>query len=471
MPYLSVAASALLSAATLFAPGSSAPATSDRITSPVALSKFVMRATRRVPSFSRQTKLACGMCHNGFPQLTPFGRLFKLNGYSMNGLPTITQQADSAARKTLELSPISPLSVMAVISNTSVAKAVPGEQRSTTQFPQQISLFASTEISPKAGIFSQFTYEDQSGTFAIDNVDIRAASHLTLNDKDVLYGVTLHNNPTVQDVWNTTPAWGFPFTSSAVAPTPTASTLIEGALAQRVLGLGAYAMYDGLLYAELTGYTSAPQGAKLPLDSAATSTTHGISPYWRVALQHNIGSTYLMVGTFGIVSSQYPTGISGLTNKYRDLGFDAQVERKVGAAGWLIGRASYVKENQTLAASFMADPATASNPTNTLNSYKVNATYLPNPLTTLSAGLFGTTGTQDGTLYEPGAVTGSATGKPDSQGAMFELTHSPWLNTRLGAQYVVYNKFNGGSANYDVASAGRNAGHNNSLYLYLWLAY
>jgi hypothetical protein len=471
MPYLSVAASALLSLATVLSPGSSSSTTDGRITSPVALSKFVMRATRRVPSFSRQTKLACGMCHNGFPQLTAFGRLFKLNGYSMSGLPTITQQADSAARKTLELSPIAPLSVMAIISNTSVAKAVEGEQRSTTQFPQQISLFASSEISPKAGIFSQFTYEDQGGTFAIDNVDIRAANHMRFKDKDLLYGVTLHNNPTVQDVWNTTPAWGFPFTSSAVAPSPTAATLIDGALAQNVLGLGAYALYDGLLYAELTGYTSAPQGAKMPLDGSATSTTHGISPYWRVALQRNFGTTYLMVGTFGIVSRLFPTGISGLTNQYKDFGLDAQLERRVGAAGMLIGRASYVKEDQTLTASFLADPATASNLSNSLKSYKVNMTYLPTPLFTLSAGLFGTSGSADGTLYEPGEVTGSATGKPDSQGAMFELTHSPWLNTRLGAQYVMYSKFNGGSTSYDVASGGRNAGHNNSLYLYLWLAY
>jgi hypothetical protein len=471
MPLFAIVASSLLAGAALLPNGTSAPVAGGRVTSPAELSALVTRATRRVPSFSRQTKLSCAMCHNGFPQLTAFGRLFKLNGYTLTGLPTITEQADSAARKTLELSPIAPLSVMAIISNTSVAKTADGTQGSTTQFPQQLSLFAATEISPRAGVFTQFTYEDRSGTFSIDNVDIRMANHTRFMDRDVLYGVSLHNNPTVQDVWNTTPAWGYPFTSSAVAPAPAAATLIDGGLGQSVLGLGAYALYNDFLYAEFTGYTSAPQGMRMPLDSSASNTTHGISPYWRLALQHNFGATYAMVGTFGMVSELFPSGISGYTNRYKDYGLDAQLEHKVGEAGTLIGRATYLKENQDLTASFLAHPAVASNATNSLQSYKVNVTYLPNALHTFSAGLFGISGTQDGTLYEPGAVTGSASGKPDSQGAIFEWTHSPWLNTRIGAQYVMYSKFNGGSTSYDVASGGRNANHNNTLYCYLWFAY
>jgi len=33
-----------------------------------------------VPSFARQTGMACAACHTVFPELTPFGREFKLNG-------------------------------------------------------------------------------------------------------------------------------------------------------------------------------------------------------------------------------------------------------------------------------------------------------------------------------------------------------------------------------------------------------
>ena len=37
-----------------------------------------------VPSFARQTGLSCTSCHTVFPELTPFGRLFKLGGYVMS---------------------------------------------------------------------------------------------------------------------------------------------------------------------------------------------------------------------------------------------------------------------------------------------------------------------------------------------------------------------------------------------------
>ena len=200
-----------------------APA-SGRVTSSSAISALLAGA--RVPSFSRQTKLACTACHYGFPQLTPFGRLFKLNGYTMSGLPAITAQKDSASRLQLSLPPIGPLSVMAIASVTSLATALPHTQATTTQFPQQLSLFAAGAISDKMGIFSQFTYEDQTGKFSIDNVDVRFANHTTMGGNELLYGLTLHNNPTVQDVWNTTPAWGYPFNSSGVAPTPSAAALI-----------------------------------------------------------------------------------------------------------------------------------------------------------------------------------------------------------------------------------------------------
>jgi hypothetical protein len=33
------------------------------------------------PGFARQTGLSCEACHTVFPELTPFGRKFKLNAY------------------------------------------------------------------------------------------------------------------------------------------------------------------------------------------------------------------------------------------------------------------------------------------------------------------------------------------------------------------------------------------------------
>jgi len=63
----------------------------------------------------------------------------------------------------------------------------------------------------------------------------------------------------------------------------------------------------------------------------------------------------------------------------------------------------------------------------------------------------------------------SANGSPDTRGWMAEVNYLPWLNVKISAQYIAYNRFNGGGSNYD--GVGRNASDNNTLYLLLWFAY
>ena len=70
--------------------------------------------------------------------------------------------------------------------------------------PDQLSFFFAGEISPSLGSFVQITMEEGTG-FSLDNTDIRYANR----EGDVTYGITLNNNPTVQDLWNSTPAWVF----------------------------------------------------------------------------------------------------------------------------------------------------------------------------------------------------------------------------------------------------------------------
>ena len=60
--------------------------------SPVMIIILLLVATKHVhavPSYARQTNMACNACHTAFPQLTSFGRLFKLNGYNIIGTQTI----------------------------------------------------------------------------------------------------------------------------------------------------------------------------------------------------------------------------------------------------------------------------------------------------------------------------------------------------------------------------------------------
>ena len=177
-----------------------------------------------------------------------------------------------------------------------------------------------------------------------------------------------------------------------------------------------------------------------------------------------------MVGAFGLSTEIYPTGVTGPTNRFNDLGIDAQVEHKL-SEGMLIGRASYIHESQRLSAAFAATPASAQNLTNSLDRYKFNVSYIPNTTHTVTLGIFGTVGTNDNVVYAPSPTSGSSTASPASQGESLEVTANPWLNVRVGAQYVVYQKFNGASRSYDVLLNGRNAKDNNTLYCYMWLAF
>ena len=421
----------------------------------------------RIPSFSRQTKLACSACHYGFPELTPFGRLFKLNGYTLTALPTIV--GGDSVRQTLELAPIPPASAMVITSLTHLKTTLPDAQNDATAFPEQLSLFLGGQVTPKIGAFTQLTYAADAGSIGIDNTEFRFADHGTLGGKSVIYGLTLNNNPSMQDLWNTTPAWGFPFVASSVAPSPTAASQIEGAFAQQVVGLGAYAMWDQTVYAEFTTYRTAQQGIAPPPGPETSNANRGVIPYWRLAVQRTFGRNYLMVGTYGLAATLYPTGVSQFTNRFTDVGVDAQYERTLGK-GVLIARTTYLHERQSLAGLIeTAGEGPAPNPTDALNEFRLNASYLPTPRFTFTAGYFTTTGTRDTALFAPTAVSGSVTGSPSSSGGIGEIDFNAWLNTRLGAQYILYSKFNGASRAYD--GAGRDASGNNTLYLFLWVAF
>jgi hypothetical protein len=67
--------------------------------------------SRAVPSFARQTGMACAACHTVFPELTPFGREFKLNGYVLDNIKQVTG-IDLSDRQTLAINSIPPLSAM-----------------------------------------------------------------------------------------------------------------------------------------------------------------------------------------------------------------------------------------------------------------------------------------------------------------------------------------------------------------------
>jgi len=422
-------------------------------------------AHANIPSFSRQTGLPCSTCHTTFPQLTAFGRTFKMNGYTLTDSQVISE-AETGKRETLRIDQFPPISAMVQTSLTQTSKAQPGTANGTAELPQQLSLFIGGAITPRMGTFIQLTYDPHSGTIGMDNADLRYANRTKLASKPLVYGFSLNNNPTVQDVWNTVPAWGYPYASSGVAPTPAAGTLLDGALGQQVAGLGAYGLLDNRVYGEFSVYRTAFQGGPSPQDATSTDAIHGVAPYWRAFYKVPMGQQTLMLGTLGMWASLYPAGITGLQDHYTDIGVDAQYERGLGG-GTLTAHGVWIHEKQDLPADLSA--GTAANPTNTLRTLRIDASVYTHSLVGLTAGFFSTTGTVDALRYPAAELSGSSSGSPDSQGYIAELSALPWQNTRFAIQYVAYSKFNGASHNYD--GFGRNASDNNTLYLLSWVAF
>ena len=167
----------------------------------VLLGLVFCQLANAVPSFARQTGQSCVACHAGgqYPELTPYGRLFKLTGYTIGGHGN-------------------PLSAMLVASQTRTQNNNDGAGgvHSTLDGQSIIdfgSIFLAGKVTDNIGGFAQFTYsqydtqnsnQSWNGHWGSDNFDLRYADRKINDQNDLIWGVTLHNNPTVQDVWNST---------------------------------------------------------------------------------------------------------------------------------------------------------------------------------------------------------------------------------------------------------------------------
>jgi len=163
------------------------------VESPVLLALGASPA-RAIPSFARQTKLPCSACHTQFPELNAFGRIFKLNGYTLRMIETI-ESADTSGHQELSIN-LMPLAVRDGPGFGDVHAAAQGATTNgTVLLPDQLSVFLAGAITPKIGAFIQVTYDPQSGTIGLDNTSIRFATPLTLASKPGIFGLSLNNNP------------------------------------------------------------------------------------------------------------------------------------------------------------------------------------------------------------------------------------------------------------------------------------
>ena len=386
------------------------------------------------------------------PQLNNVGREFKLNGYVMSD----------------GKDPI-PIAGMLQASFTHTGADQPGGAArdfgpNDNPAIDQVSLFYAGRITEVMGAFVQVTYDGIAKQLAWDNLDIRYARKTELVGKPLIAGLTINNNPTVQDLWNSTPAWGFPFEASSLAPAPAASTIIDGGLSQVVLGGGGYALWNDLIYAEADVYKGLGRGIRNALGVVPVSGTNsvdGVIPYWRIALQHNFGDHYLELGSFGLTANIFPGGdqSTGRSDNLIDTALDATYLYSDDGRHTVTGYVTYIHERQTLDASSLLLGANAHD---TLSTFRINGSYSYKNTYTVSAQRFQTSGTSDTALYG---------GSPDTAGWNLELAYVPSgkpgialpydFNARLSLQYTFYDRFDG---------ARSRASDNNTLFLMLWLA-
>lgn len=438
-----------------------------------SLATFAEKSAYAVPSFGHQTGLSCSVCHTVFPELTPFGRTFKMNGFTFSN-QTQTKGYTLPISGMLELSHTM-LKDNDGILNNGIAPFDNPEDTATerTNLPQQASVFYGGLIyGEHTGALAQLTYDGTANSIALDLTDIRYANTTKIGDKDTAYGLTLNNAPGVEDLWNSTPIWGFPFATSAVAPTPAAGTLIDGALATQVGGIGAYGYWNDLIYAGVSVYRTTFDGITRPLGAGSTPTmvTDGAVPYWRLALAHNWDKHNIEIGTYGLKADIFPGGASkGSTDKFTDTALDAQYQF-IGDPHLLTLRTTWIHEKQELDASF--NQGLSANDSNTLQTFKLNGSYYyRSPAGDIggSLGYFQTTGNKDTLLYVPDPVVGSQYSSPDTKGYLLELDYVLKQQYKFSLQYIIYAEFNGAHTDYD--GSGRNAQDNNTLYLLAWLMF
>ena len=458
-----------------------------------------------VPSFARQTGQNCVACHAGgnFPELTPYGRMFKLTGYTIG-------------ERTL------PLAVMGVVSMNKTRNTSDPYGDKAADFPkdgdvifQTGSLFIAGKIADNLGAFAQITYNNYDtlddngwhGHSGADNMDFRYADRFISSDRDLIVGVSLNNNPQVQDVWNSVAAWGYNTVPGSSGPPVT--PLIAGGLAQSVAGIGGYAQLakdHQSLYGEVSVYGNADgffrfMSAGHSVDRGDLVKVKAGNPYFRIAYSREWGASNAMVGVYGMQARVFPdsANATGETTRYRDLGIDAQYQYLLDPHTFT-AQASYTRERIDYASSVagqtpefvdaQGNPLPDTNPSDTLNAFRLKATYVYRAQYGGSVSFFNVTGSTN-TLnqtsgYDPTTLTiappssadasvtstpvsGNLSGSPGSRGWTGELFWMPWQYVRLGVQYTYFNRFNGASSNYD--GFGRNASDNNTVFLYAWGAY
>jgi hypothetical protein len=435
-----------------------------------------------LPSFARQTGQPCATCHTMFPELTPYGRRFKLNGYTAGGggssfPPVAAMIIPGAAQQASKADPA-----------WGPNPNPPGFKTNDNIITQQISGYYAGQIYGNLGALIQVTGDPGVGGVSLDGSDVRYVQQFQLFGKGASFGIDVNNAPTFQDPWNTLNDWQFPQFAWGYGSFGVPATQYD-ALQATVAGAGMYLYWNDLVYAELTAYGGLNQNTLEVLGGAPGPTPDkhpGVMPYWRLAVEPHWGDHYLMLGTYGMYSQTVPGGSYGFGNdQYLNVGFDAQYQYDGDQYSVTI-KAADTMQWMTLnnSANINNPSASASNLHNTLNYLNINGSFVWDHTYSASIGYFNVTGSQDAGLYSGSSVVNS----PNGNGLIFDVSYAPFshgspglystYNGRIGLQYTKYLQLYGGNSNFDGqigvtpgAGGQHNASGNNTVWLYAVLAF
>jgi hypothetical protein len=413
-----------------------------------------------LPIFARQTGQNCLACHAGgqFPELTNYGRMFKLTGYTIG-------------KRTLPFALMGVGTYASLASTTDAANGSPQETyaKNGTPLLSSGSLFIGGKITDNTGAFVQVTYDnyasqsgngDWHGHSSADNMDFRYADHFVGTSQDLIFGVSLNNNPSVSDPWNTAPAWmqyvppGSPGSYSFVdANAPYPATASDGGVA----GLTAYLLWNKSIYGEVGFYRTADQflsfmTAGTP-DEEKTHLQGSNNPYWRLAYTHEWGPSNIMVGTSGMVAHVFDGSTTpsdqDAYQRIKNIGLDTQYQYLLDPHS-VTAQLAYMK--LTVDDSVNGAGGTGIDKPDVLRG---KLTYVYQARYGGSLSYFDQTDTKDRAQ--------------ETRGVTCELFWTPIQYVRIGAQYTAYDKYGGASSNYD--GFGRDASDNDTLFMYVWGAY
>ena len=254
----------------------------------------------------------------------------------------------------------------------------------TTTAINNVDIFLAGKIVDHVGGLAQVNYDGTRAPHLLEHARLALRSGLHARAESVrCSALSLNNSPTVQDPWNSTPIWQFPFPPARFS-NGTQHAAGRRCLRPEVLG-------RDRLHAHRRD--AVPGGGRLPRARRRAPQTTWASPIRRTraqagrhgallacgAAEDEWAALRLRRGLWGFAPrARLPSPAAASTDNYTDIGYDATYQFANGGPHTFNANASYIHENQRLFATALSAAACRRyNHLNTLASMPSTGTVRP----------------------------------------------------------------------------------------------